>query len=1383
MRVNILLLLLLVVVPSLLVAQNQVHFSHLGMEDGFTNSKANTIIQDRKGFIWVGTWNGLNRYDGYTCTTFQPIFHDSTAISNREIVELMEDSKGNIWIGTSSGLNCLNPKTGHLRNFPFGSRILSLCEDLDNSIWIGTWNGGLFNLIPSTGETKHYLASDIVSDVHVDSRGILWAATYYGLVTVNRENGAFQRYLPGASANSLSNSTITQITESHSGQLWVGTWGGGLNRLDVSDDGNEIHITRYPTRIGEGSPDANVISKLYYDQFDNLWIGTWNDGLRLLKADQQNLAPERAHFISYMEEPDNPTSLSGDGISSIFVDRGGILWVGASTIDLTPIVETGISRYSLPTDQDDSSTKLFVKAFAEFGNQLWIGANSTLFQYELIKGEYVLRKKYGRLEYKIDQITYFPNSILDLAADSTGLWIGTEDAGVIRYSFTSDYLLDQNKKLFFNQQTTPAIPGNKVSSLSVSDKYPGVVWLGTLQSGFAKLFQKEDGNYSTEIYYSGNSPQYSTDNNIRAIFEDHSGKVWIGTQHGLNRFDPDSHLFEHYFYSSSNASSINDNVINTISQDSYGNIWVGTNSGLNKRITIATQNGKQRSAFVGYPDVNHLSNEIVTNLLEDGAGHLWVRLYRGFVKLNIETDSILGKYFTKDYENIRFERNSALKLNSGQFVLDGQTGFLTFFPDSILKTSIAPKVVITDFQIFNESISDKSAVFSKNKLTKTIPFSDRLALSYRDKMITFVFSAMDYKNPNKNSYFYKLEGFDDQWNDIGARNSATYTNLPPGDYIFKVKARNSDGFWSKEEAQLNLSISPPWWKTIWAYLFYGIFVAGILFFFNKYSFIKAQEKSNLEFEKLKTEEMTRLNELRSFFFTDITHELKTPLTLILGPAQDLATNKELSSYAVKQVELIKNSAYKLLRLVNQLMEFRKIEKGIMDDFFVQRCDINQMIQEVFRFFKPMAESQNVNLSMEASEEPIVAYVDPDKLEKVMFNLVSNAFKYNKDNSTISVRTKLEPDGSNKSVVIEVEDSGIGIAEEHMDKIFERFYQVNQIRTQSTGGIGLYMAKALVEQHGGTIAVESTVGRGSCFKVTIPINPSLLKNASTSIKALDATEERMVNTNLSEAIKKEIESPQSDAKKTSVLIVEDDGELNDFLVSGLISDFKVNRAFNGKEALEKARSENPDLILSDIMMPEMDGFEFCKIMRNDINISHIPVVFLTAKTMQEDEIRGLRLGAVDYIYKPFNLVSLKLKIQNILSAQKQIRERIRKDQILQPEKIQLSSLDEIFLKEAVDSVQKNLDNSNFDVEAFSNDLKMSANQVYRKIKALTGQTAKEFIRSQRLKIAANMLVQRKRSISEVIYMVGFTSPSYFTRCFKEFYGCTPKEYIDKNSEKG
>ncbi|MGQ1945553.1 hybrid sensor histidine kinase/response regulator transcription factor [Geofilum sp. OHC36d9] len=1360
------------------LAQNELHFSHLGIEEGFTNSRANSIIQDKKGFIWVGTWNGLNRYDGYNCEVYQPNFHDTTAISNREIVDLLEDSDGNIWIGTSNGLNCFNPTSGKITIYNFKHRILTLCEDREKNIWIGTWYGGLHKLTPSTGKIKNYLPNDIVSDIFIDSRNILWVATYYGLVKFNQKTEDYQRFLSNPDKNSLSNATVTGITESADGNLWVGTWGGGLNRVEVLDQGSRLIFTHFMSETTQNRLADNIISKLYYDQFNNLWIGTWSNGLYRLTEKQQQAAPAKALFTNYHEEQDNPSGIAGDRISALMVDKTGILWVGGADIACASIHQTGVNYYRLPFNHLYPNYKPTSSAIAGYQNHIWVSNNHQIAQYKLNEGKYKLIKTYNPTVIANGE-TFNNAVILNLTADSSGLWVGTDDAGLAYYPYTNDMQLDSDQASFYNQSTKKAsLPGDKITCLFKSKKYRNVIWVGTMQNGFAKLVVKNGTAVASEAYYNGEGSTYTSDNNIRCLYEDSEGLLWVGTQKGLNRFNPIEQKFEKFYYSPSDTTSLNDNIINAIYEDSFGNMWVGTNTGLNKIIEKDNNNGLKTISFKGYPNIKYLKNEIVTNILEDQSQNLWVRTNRGLLKFNIQNEIISGTFFSKDFENNRLNRNTTFKNTENAIVIADLNRFLTFNPNSRNQDTATPNVVITDFAILNKSINGYLA----DKPT-LIPYADNVNITYKDKMLTFVFSAMDYKNTKKNEYSYKLEGFDDQWNYIGSRNSATYTNIPHGQYIFKVKAKNSDGIWSKNETRLYITIAPPWWKTTWAYLLYTLIILGLIHFFNKYSIIKEKEKHKLKFEKLKREEIARLDEMKSLFFTDITHEFKTPLTLIFGPANELAADKKMSKYALKQVELITNNAKKLLRLVNQLMEFRKIEKGIIDELQAEQCDIGLILEEVYNSFKPLSDTRKIKLSLNIIQKPLNAFVDPDKIEKVLFNLVSNAFKYSKDNSAITITANLQAsDQADKKIVIRIKDEGIGISDEHKQKIFERFYQVNQLKTQSTGGIGLFLAKTLIEQHNGQIQVESEPEKGSCFTVEIPVNPLLKKEKQKKeIAITNLNSESKYDLSMDSDTDRNSE-PQDDTKPI-ILIVEDDSDLNDFLRMGLSSDYQTISSSNGKEALEKTQELIPDLILSDIMMPEMDGFEFCQAVRKNMGTSHIPIIFLTAKTMQEDEIMGLKLGAVDYIYKPFNLVSVKLKIHNILTNKKILHKKFRTESILKPEDIELSSLDDLFLKEAVESVNQNLDDPSFDVEAFSRELKVSPNQAYRKIKALTGQTAKEFIRNQRLKTAANLLLQRKRTISEVIYMVGFTSPSYFSRCFKELYGYTPSEYMEQQNSEG
>ncbi|MGF7137982.1 hybrid sensor histidine kinase/response regulator transcription factor [Roseimarinus sediminis] len=1372
-RIGIVLLLLFL--SSTVFAQQKLDFNKLSVEDGFSGSKANAIIQDSKGFIWIGTWNGLNRYDGYHCEIFRPDYHDSTTISSREVVELLEDKEGNIWIGTSSGLNCLNPATLDIRRYEFDHRIIALYEDKLGQIWVGTWNDGLYRLNPQSGDTEHFLLNDIVSDIFEDSRGNLWIATYYGLVNFDRNTSGYVRYLPNENkaSNSISHSIITNIVESENGDLWLGSWGGGLDRVKVHPNRDSLQFIHYMAGSGEHELSSNVVYRLYYDDFDNLWIGTWDQGLNLLVKEQQQKAPGEAVFYSYQTDLSDAYSLSGNNVTSLFVDRSGILWVGSSKIDRANINKTGVTRYKTNRLVDHQYIESYVRIFEEQDPFIWVGSSSELMLYKKDKQQYRNVKNIGQLQYRFDNYTYTSNSVMSIIHVDDELWVGTEDAGLLWFDARNPEKVSMNRFSFLNTATQPALPGNKVSNLFASKKYKGVIWGGTMQNGFFSLYRTAAG-IKVKHYRAGRDSSRCSDNNIRAIYEDHRGKVWIGTQNGLNCFDPETETFQKFFYSLPDTNSINDNVINVIYEDHLNNLWIGTNAGLNKKLVRKADDGTETIYFKGYPKVDNLNNEIILNILEDDFNHLWLGFYRGLVQFNEEEEKIVKEYFTNEFQNVRIQRSSALKTNNGLLFFGGD-GFLSFNPDSLFKNSLAPQVGITDVLVYNESIQNRK---DKYQLDQTIPYLEGIELSYRDEVLTFVFSAMDFKNPEKNRYAYILEGYDKQWNEIGSRNTATYTGIPPGDYVFKVKAANSDGVWSIEPVSFDLSVKPPWWRTIWAYLFYVILIFGLLYFFKEYSIIQVREKSRIMLEHLHSEEKERLNELKAHFFTDITHEFRTPLTLILGPARELKSMGGIPSYAVKQADLIQRNAHKLLRLVNQLMEFRVIEKG-KTKLNIQRCDVVELMDGLYESFKPMADTRNIDFKISYNSPAIIAWVDCEKFEKVVYNIVSNAFKYSEDEGQIGIIVALEEnDKEEKVLVIEVEDSGIGIADEYKEKVFERFFQVHQKRTQNTGGIGLYISKSLIEEHGGTIELDSEPGKGSCFRIAVPVGDGHQLALNENDEAMPAQAAKHVA--IEESAENEAMPARNgnNSKLPTVLIVEDDNDMNEFLVSGLSSGFNVLASFNGREGLELAHKANPDIIVTDIMMPEMDGFELCKALRKDLSTSHIPVIFLTAKTMHEDEIKGLKLGAIDYVYKPFNLISLKLKIQNVLDNRKSLHEKMRAEQLLAPETIELSSLDETFLKDAVDAVNKFLDDSSFDVEKFSQEIGISANQAYRKIKALTGQTAKEFIRNQRLKTAASLLLQERRSISEIIYMVGFSSPSYFTRCFKEYYGCTPKEYIDR-----
>ncbi len=1324
-------------------AQNELHFSHIGREKGFPIDKANTITQDKNGFIWVGTWNGLSKFDGYTCVNYLPQYHDTTSISNREIIKLLTDSDGDVWAGTSNGLNHINVETNKITIFPFNSRIVSLCEDWEKHMWVGTLNNGIYKLNTLTKEITGFLAHQTINDIHIDPQHNIWVATHSGLVLLDEKNRNHKRYRHNPNQDSPSSSSIMQVVSSNNGYLWLATWGGGLNRVELSNDGSLKNFTHYLPSAKHGSICGDVIYRLLYDRFNNLWVGSWDKGLCLLKPDQQELPSSEAVFQTYLNDPLNQNSIASNDISSIFVDKDGLLWVGAGKIDRSQIIESGLERYALPKLSNNRS--LHIKCFAKRGNQLWIGADQHLLQYEMVNNSYVFKKQYTPTNHTLKSKWHTPCFVLDIHPSDKGLWIGTEGAGLIFYPFNKDKTLNEDAAKSYRTNTKVALPENRICKILPSTTQPNTLWIGTMEGGFARLSVNNDKITKAESF---NSSDGLSNNSIRTMLEDKHGKLWIGTQNGLNCFDYTKKIFNRYFYSTINANSINDNIVNSLFEDSDDNLWIGTNSGLNKKIH---RNGE--TTFKGYPETDYLRNELIFAIKEDNNRNLWIRTYSGMIKFNINTEEVKDKFFGIDFENTRLERNSDIELNKNSFILGNNANFIIFDPNKITSKFDSTKVTITNIRLLNSTFEE-----SRGKTTAEL---EKIKLSFNERMIIFVFSAMNYLSPNNITYYYKLDGFDTEWNTTKGKNSATYTNIPPGEYTFKVCTSHS----SANITDLSITITPPLWQTTWAYITYFILTFLVAFFTFRLVKSRAKEKQKLAADKARAEELEALNEQKSLFFTDITHELRTPLTLILEPLKELIKDNSLNSFTKDKVSLIKNSSDKLLRLVNKLMEFRKIEAGASTGLNYQHVNVNQMLEEIFIFFQPMATSRKINFNIQYKAEETLAKIDIDKVEKVFFNLISNAFKYTQNEGEVSIIVDKNKD---ENIIVDVIDNGIGIDQEHHEKIFEQFFQVNQIQTQSTGGIGLYMVKAIIEMHKGKVSLTSKPKEGSHFNIILPSN----LNQDSTIEVV----EYRLRENQGLTIENEEKTIKKQGKLLNILIVEDDLDLNHFICEKLSADFNVKKALNGKEALEILEDYAADLILTDVLMPEMDGFELVRNLQKNSKFREIPTIFLTAKILAEDEAKGLKLGAVDYISKPFDINSLRFKINNLLKTCKKAKEQILTEQILQAEHIELPSENENFLKAAAKAVHNNLDNLDYDVITFSNDLRLSPNQTYKRLKSLTGQTTNEFIRSQRLKAAADLLSQKQNSVSEVMFMVGFSNASYFTRCFRKKYGCTPKDYI-------
>jgi signal transduction histidine kinase/ligand-binding sensor domain-containing protein/DNA-binding response OmpR family regulator len=1376
-----LLILLFLILPCNSLAQINLDFDELSIEDGFSSSRANVILQDRKGYMWIGTWNGLNRYDGNHCVVYQPSINDTLSISNREVTAMIEARDGSLWVGTTQGLNKYDPVHNHFKRFQFEKRITSLVEDFDRNIWVGTMGDGLFILNPSTGKRKHFFKDEYIYEVYEDSKNNIWLATDYGIVNFDRLTESHKVYnVDNRSLKDKMGTAYRTIVEASNGELWVGMWSGGICKLIPDENKDSIEIQAYSPSAGNGRLSGYSVDHLRFDNDGNLWIGTGGGGLFMLSEEEQHEKTNQAYFVLFEHDWNDKHSFKGDNyISALFIDRSQMLWVGSSSINKTKIGDRIIDRYNTREIIDGDVHNNWIRSITGNSHQLWTGTNEGLILFDLT--EHPLHRDISYY-YHYKGVTRNMPQVIALYEDDNGLiWAGTNRDGLLIIDPRDGIVNGVVEPCFmFNNKTTPGFPDNHITSFAESSLPGNSAWVGTIGNGVMEC-KFHDGVLDTKKIGKPGSAVLSEP--IRTLYEDKNGVLWIGTHYGLNSYNPKTGEMFHYFHNPQDKSTINDNVINVLFEDSNGSLWVGTNFGLN-RVKKNKENTLDDVRFENFSSEPWINSSIVINILEDDKKNLWVGVYDGIIKVRLADGKVDFEFFDKAYSRVKIDINAAMKDSSGNFFFGGGTGLLTFHPDSIKSKIDAPHAEITDLQLYNPDAFITDISYSDDSPYSAISYSDSITFKYDVGGFTFVVSPMEYYSTSTFKYAYMLEGYENTWNYAGNRNTATYTNIPHGNYMFRVKTCNSYGVWSEESREVVVTILPPFWKTRWAYIIYMFFGVAVMYLLNRFSILKVKEKARTSLEKIEYEKEIELNELKVHFFTNITHEFRTPLTLIYSPLQEMLAHRETFGIYTRNLELIHRNTNRLLRLIDQLMEFRKVEKGKVE-LLQQEVDLIPIMNEICDSFKSLSDSKKIDFNFQYEQPSIHVWIDLDKFDKVIFNILSNAFKFTDEGGKVKVKCKLEEGKSINHIKIEIEDTGIGIPEDKLSEIFERFYQTNQRGAQSIGGIGLYLSKNFVELHDGNITVESVLDIGTIFKISIP---QYIGNSSTGpknrIKSVDINEENQRIKNDSEEMIESIydEKQTGNRSRAYVLLVEDDLDMNDFISSSLNPHFKVKIAYNGKAGIEAAKRFMPDVIVTDIMMPEMDGIEMVKQLQQDVNTSHIPIIFLTAKTTRENEQEGLQSGAVDYVYKPFSMSSLKLKIFNILKNRDTMHLSFQRSHVLEPKVEELTSLDEKFLSDVMSVFEKNIDNSDFDVEKLSSELGLSSNQTYRKIKALTGQTAKEFIRTQRLKIASKLLSQKKRTVSEIIYMVGFSNPSYFSRCFKDFYGCTPSEYISTISDK-
>jgi signal transduction histidine kinase/AraC-like DNA-binding protein len=849
---------------------------------------------------------------------------------------------------------------------------------------------------------------------------------------------------------------------------------------------------------------------------------------------------------------------------------------------------------------------------------------------------------------------------------------------------------------------------------------------------------------------------------------------------GLNKLDKKEEKFYRYKYNPNNPNSLSINHVSTIYPAKNGVLWVGTEGGgLNK--LVPGDNEESPPTFIHYKEKDGLSSNIINGLLEDNHHNLWISTHNGLSKFNpdaVDDNGVaLPSAFKNYYVQDGFQDNTYLgahfKNSKGEMFFGGINGFNVFYPDSLKENLTIPDVVITDFKVLNEDY----------KLDTSITEINQIVLSYNENFLSFDFAVLDYTAPQKNNYAYKLDGLDKDWNYVDNRNFAHYTNLSSGEYTFRVKGSNNDGVWNEEGASIKIIILPPLWNTWWAYSLYLLFVLGLLYSIRRYELNRTHLKNQHKLDEVKLKEQEKTDKMKSRFFANISHEFRTPLTLIFGPAEDVL-EKTKEPDTKQSVGNIKRNASKLYSLVNQLLDLSKLEAGKMN-LETSEQNVIPLLKGLVLSFTSLAERKKITLKFNTIEKNLNVYIDKDKVEKIITNLLSNAFKFTPEGGKVDFTVEKLI----KDVEIRITDTGVGIPKERIDNIFDRFYQVDGSHTRENEGtgIGLALAKELVELHKGKIQVESKVGEGSTFTILLPLGKEHLKAEEIVEKEIgEETTKTIEETELIPETEKSEEKDDIDllletglsadqAGKPLLLIVEDNSDVRNYIISHLEKDYGIQEAIDGEDGFNKSIAQIPDLIVSDVMMPKMDGFELCERLKTDERTSHIPVILLTAKATSKDKIEGYETGADDYIMKPFDAKELKVRIKNLIDQRKKLRDHFLKEGIFNLDNKNIISIDKKFLEKVVKIINEHLSDSLFGVESFASELAIGRTSLHKKVVALVGEPPGELIKRIRLSKAGMLLKNKTGNISEIALEVGFNNPAYFSECFKKQFGVTPSQY--------
>lgn len=1325
-------------------AQKKIIFQNINVESGLSKSSAVCISQDKSGIIWIGTTSGLNKYDGTNFSIFKNNSSDTRSIAGSDVAALLSDSKDNLWVGTSNGLDLYIPTKECFQHILRGKQISCLKQDKTGKVWVGTFDGLYTVEKQKTGSwlVKHQNILNTynlaVWSIYQDASGSLWFGTPKGLINITHRQGKKQTRLYqhiAGDPHSISANDVTSIIDDKYGRLWVGTRKNGINLFDRK---SQKFIRFLHSVNNENSLVNDNVRKMIIDDKGSLWVGT-QDGLSVLDIKTNK-------FTTYQHDPSDGQSLSQNSIYELFQDFQGNILIGTyfGGVNKVDKYSTPFRIYQNDVSKQSINSNVISAIIEDKSQNLWIGTEA--------KGlNYFDRKNNTYKEFKneVNNSNSLSSNLIKtiIIDDNNVLWIGMSRGGMDKFDPSTNVFTHFRS----DRNQNPSLMSDYVECLFIDSK--GRFWVGT-DLGLNRYYTDLK---KFESHFNISGKQGMLTGMIIAIDEDHLHNLWVSTSKGLYFLKNGSESFTPILHQQDDLKQIN-----CIKEDNSGVMWLGTETNGLFSYDPLSQRIKK------YDKTDGLQSHNIQSIEEDQLGNIWMGTDRGLTKLSSDRLIFLNYGLQDGLPGVEFNLGSSFIDSKGEIFFGGFKGIVSFNPSEIKRNPLAPKIVFTGLKLFNNAVS----IDGKDKLlNKSIGKTDHLTFFHSQNVFTLNFAALNYIKPLKNRYAYKLDGFEKEWNFVDVP-SASYTNLSAGSYVLLVKGTNNDGVWSSLPAKMIITVLPPFWETWWAYVIYCVLFGVAIYQIIR--FVKAREKlkGELLFEQRELSRQQALHQMKINFFTKVSHEIRTPLTLVSGPVESLLSIVKGNLTLEKPLKTIKSNSDRLIKLTSELLEFGKIELGKLK-INVREQNIVSFLEEVILSFKHLADRKEIKLNLQCDKDIVNLYYDREQMEKVFYNLLSNALKFTPNNGEIKIIITTRID----SVEIQVLDTGIGIPTESLEMIFLDFYQAHQDTERFSGsGLGLALSKGIVEMHFGKIFATNLAGISpddfnTCITVQLKQGNGHFNNYEQKpLVAQDLIQHPALIEDIGQLeLSREYEN-------ALILIVEDNEELRNFIWNSLKDRYKVEVSPNGLIGLNKAREIIPDLIISDVMMPEMNGIELCHKLKNDYMTSHIPVVLLTALSEYSYHLQGLNVGADAYIAKPFSIKLLHLQINNIFALRSAVQKKHAQNLMLGKRMFESESEDDRFLEKLLKIIEQNIDNEELSLVNLTSEMAMSKSVLYKKFSALTSLSLTDFIKTHRLKHAACLLRENNYSVGQVAIMVGFSDQKYFSKQFKKLFGITPSEYI-------